>query len=416
MGFKKLDTYTKRWEYIQPHMYNGEAWEEVFVSEQNSWFRSSMFTKDFYPGEGTVLQRDITNMPLDDKSEEYAVFMDAVTPFTPNGAWGGRTSLNTSSFGTQPIHAYIVDSTHPDATFKTWRGTSTGVSDFVRPFIDTYMRGEVPQPSWAIPAQNGDRGIAIYDVGTGIMREMFMAREGVYDGGGGVSLNTPGLRNLKFDNYALQQTTGLSNVAGMHNSLGFIGISEAIAGEINHALCFTAASLRMLDDDGNNIISWPARGSDGKLERFMKSHPLYNPARTAWTGPTVTPTHGQWGRVRSDYDPTVNHKTGKKNPKFVQMVIRAAQKYGIVATDTNLWVHAFNAEQGVAWKNAYGEDPWAYGGLIQRMYMDEDTGEFDLGMGAFPWDKTEWAPIDWGRPSPDFNIRPGDLYPWFRKE
>lgn len=416
MAFKKLNTYSKRWEYVQPYMYDSGAWEEVFLSESNSWFRSSMFTKDFYPGRGTILQRDISNMPLDDNSETYAVFMDTISPLTQGGAFGSKTSLNTSSFGTQPIHSYVVDSTHPDATFKQWNGTTIGEFEITKHFASTYLKGPVAQPIWAIPAQNQDRGIAVYDVGTGIMREMFMAYEGRYDGGGGVSINTPGLQNLRNDNYALQQITGISNVAGMHNSLGFIGISEAISGEINHALCFTAASMRMRNDDLTNRISWPARASDGKLEIMMRDHPLRNTKFGEWNGVTITPTHGQWGRVKADYDPTVNHKTGLKNPKFIQMVIRAAQKYGIVATDTNLWCHAFNAEQGIAWKNAYGSDPWAHNGLIQEIYRDPMTGSTDFGMDNFPWDQTEWAPIDWGRPSPDFNLRPGQRVPWFREE
>lgn len=417
MAFKRLNTYTKRWEYIQPYMYESGAWEEVFHSESASWFRSSMFTKDFYPGKGTILQRDISNMPLDKNSDEYAVFMDTVSPLTQNGAFGAKTSLNTSGFGTHPIHAYIVDSTHPDATFKQWNGTSIGEDVITKPFVNTYMKGPVAQPIWAIPARNQDRGIAIYDVGTGIMREMFMAFEGVYNGPGGASINTPGLQNLRNDNYALQQTTGLSNVAGMHNSLGFIGISEAITGEINHALCFTTATFKSINDDLSPRVSWPARAADGKLEKMINGHPGRDTRYRAWNGVTKTPTHGQWGRVKADYDPTVNHKTGMKNPKFVQMVIRAAQKYGIVATDTNLWCHAFNAEQGIAWKNAYGSDPWEpHTGLIANIYRDPLTGSTDLGMDNFPWDQTEWAPIDWGRPSPDYNLRPHQANPWFRKE
>lgn len=414
MAFRKFDSYSKRWEYIQPYMHNGEAWEEVFNSESNTWFRSSMFIKDEYIGRGTVLQRDIAHMPLDKKSDQYAVFMDAVTPFYTAGGFGSKTALNTSAFGTQPIHAYLVDSHHPDATFQQWAGKTIGDQHLNKPWVDDILTGPVPQASWMIPAQNGDRGIAIYDKGTGIMREMFMAREGQYNGASGASINTPGLQNLAKDNYGLQQITGLSNVAGMHNSLGFIGISEAIMGEINHALCFTAATLEMLDDRGETRISWPARSADGKLEHYMKDHPLYK-NKGWWKGPFESPTHGQWGRVRADYNPEVNHKTGQRNLPFLQMIIRAAQKYGIVATDTNLWVHAFNTEQGRSWKHAYGTDPWSSNGILNQMYWDHDNNRSGLDISGFPWDMTEWAPIDWGRPSPDYNLRPYQHNPWFRE-
>lgn len=420
MGFKKLNTFTRRWEYIQPYMHNGEAWEEVFRSENEAAYRSSMFIPGEYIGAGTILQRDISNMPVVKDSPEFAQFMDTVSPFQYNGARGSKTSLNTSAWGTQPIHAYLVDSTHPDTEYKYWYGGTTGHN--VREVIDAYLTGPVPSPSWAVPAQNGDRGIAVYDVGTGIMRELFMGHEVEKDGrielrsgACGVSVNTPGLQNLATDNYALQQTTGLSNVAGMHNSLGFIGISEAIVGEINHALCFTTATMRMTYDDRPGRISWPSRGADGKLEHAMPGHPLYKKGPGPdWRGITNTPTHGQWGRVKADYDPEYNHKTGKKNGTFLQMVIRAAQKWGIVATDTNMWCHAFNAEQGRSWANAYGgKDPWDRDGLIGQIHRDPYRDEPDISVDGFPWDQTEWAPIDWGRPNPDYNIRPGGLTPWF---
>lgn len=414
MAFKKLNTYTKRWEYIQPYMYNSEAWEEVLRSESNSWYRSSLFLKENYIGKNTILQRDIRSMPLDRKSDDYAVFMDSSSPFHPGGGFPVGTALNTSAQDNQPIHAYLVDSLHPDSNFKNWDGYSVGDQAYVKSFQDTYLKGWVPQASWMLPARNGTKGIALYDVGTGIIREMVDAKEGVYNGPGGVSVNKPGLRNLAKDNYALQQTVGMSNSAGMHDSLGYIGISEAITGEINHALCFSASSLRMLNDDGTNRVSWPARSANGKLENFIPSHPLYKHGGE-WVGGMYTPTHGQWGRVRADYDPKVNHKTGLKNGRFLQMVIKAAQKYGIVVTDTNLRAHSFNAEQGISWRHAYGTDPWSPSGIISQLYKDTDTGSPDLSVNGFPWDKTEWAPIDWGRPSPDYVYRPDQFDPWFRK-
>ena len=35
-----------------------------------------------------------------------------------------------------------------------------------------------------------------------------------------------------------------------------------------------------------------------------------------------------------------------------------------------------------------------------------------FSVGDFPWDLTEWAPVDWGRPNPDFRLRPSEVFPY----
>lgn len=98
--------------------------------------------------------------------------------------------------------------------------------------------------------------------------------------------------------------------------------------------------------------------------------------------------------------------------EWCRVLIEAAKTYGLVATDINLWVHAFNAEQGRTWAHVYGEDPWATGGAISKAYVDRYGQSTYGGLEEFRWDQTEWAPLDWGRPSPDWNLRPGQLIPW----
>ncbi|MFC0674690.1 hypothetical protein [Brachybacterium hainanense] len=408
-----------QWDWAASYGHDGNAWVEILEGREDDFIRlSSSFDPRTYLGRGTVLQRDIRSMPIAAASDAMASYMSEASPFSPNGAWGSKTSLNTSAYGTQPIHMYVVDSTHPRAVSQIWNATAIETPPLE---VETYMRGPVPMADWMVPAQNGDRGLAIYDTGTGIMRELFMAQKnssGQWTGGGGYSVAQPGLRNLAADNYALQQRRGLSNVAGMHNSLGFIGIGEALRGEITHALCFTASALRMRRDDGptplegSPLISWPSRGSDGKLENYLPGGPQHAQGKV-WNGGTITPTHGQWGRLKAEVDPDHNPRTGKPYPRFLRMIIRAAKTYGLVATDTNLWCHAFNAEQGRVWKHVYGMDPWATGGIIEQLYRDR-YGNSEMAIHEFPWHMTEWAPIDWGRPSPDMNLRPGQIAPWFR--
>lgn len=424
MVSKIYDSAAQAWAAAEAYGHDGQAWAEISSRTRiDGHLYRSIFSPEKYLGEGTILQRDISAMPLDPRSEEMAATVDAITPFGPNGAFGAKTSLNTSSYGTQPIHAYIVDSSaegHSTRRFEGAIATGATAQEF-----NAYMNGDIPAEPWMVPAQNGDRGLALYDVATGIMREYFMTvsvssdRPEVWKGIGGYSIARPGLEHLAEDNYALQQRRGLSNVAGMHNSFGFVGIHEALVKKIDHALCVTAAALRMNDDSGQtpiqgrNIVSWPSRGSDGKLERYLPGGPDHAKGKI-WSGSTVTPTHGQWGRVDPDLDPMHNPRTGKPFPEFTRVLIEAAKKYGLVFTDTNLWCHAFNAEQGRTFKHFYGVDPWVYRGIIHRQYISK-YGEDGFSANEFPWWAVQWAPVDWGRPSPDFNLRPGQLAPWERE-
>lgn len=442
---KRFNTTAQRWEYVESYGHDAGAWLEVMRDDADeAVMLTSAFDEDTYLGKGTILQRDVSQMPVHPDSDAMAQFMVDWAPWSPGGGWGGRTGLNKSTFGTQPIHMYVVDSSHPSCEYRTFGGNTTAIRT-PQIEIDTYMRGEIPLPSWAVPAQNGDRGLAVYDKGTGIMREYFDVKEvagepGVWTGGGGYSTVRPGLQNLAEDNYALQQRRGISNVVGMHNSLGFIGIAEALNKRINHALCFTIGAawgstktypelLADLDANGGEMpsnwpsggsrISWPARAADGKAERFIPESTWNVGADRSktYTNPTphLTPTHGQWGRLASDVDPMYNPETGRPYAPFTRVVIEAAKTYGLVATDTNLWTNAFNTEQGRTFKHMYGVDPWEHNGIIDKVYPDPSgLGLGGASVGDFPWGRTEWAVMDWGRPSPDMNLRPGQLLPWRR--
>ncbi len=416
------------WSYAEKYHYSDQAkaWVEVIQGDQDdAAFLTSHFDPDNYMGEGTILQRDITNMPINPDSQAMTESLVRFSPFGPNGGWGPRTALNTSAFGTQPVHAYVVDSSHPSTVFQQWAADSLYCPPDERDF---YMRGPVPQASWMIPAQNHDYGLAIYDRATGIMRELFMAKknaQGAWTGMGGYSVATPGLRNLAQDNWALQQRRGLATISGMHNSLGFIGISEALNREIRHALCFTLSaafsSLPVGDDPAvrEPYLSWPSRGSDGKLEHYSPGGSKYdpkNPGHVHDAATVKTITHGLWGRLKADVDPLYNPATKRAYNPFTQVLIKAAKKYGLVATDTNLWCHAFNTEQGRTFKHLYGKDPWEPGGLIASQYIDPITAQPSLDVSDFPWERTEWATLDWGRPSPDWNLRPGQWSPWTRSQ
>lgn len=410
----------KRWERLNRYRDEAGAWVDAGREMDDGPVRLDNFSPENYLGNGTVLQRDVSKMPLDSQSATMAKFMWDISPFQPNGAFGSKTSLNTSKYGTHPVHTYVVDSSHPDMQWAQLDGVS-GISGATEYENTKILSGLMPIMDWMYPARMGDQGFGLYDLGTGIMREYFGMvhwEDGTWsDGGrmpayGGYSQNSPGLRNLAKDNYGLQQKVGIATVSGMHNSIGFIGITEALGRKINHALCFTLASARSWQRNNltnlNQLVSWPSRLSDGKLERYIEGDPRRDPNRNAWTGIDITPTHGQWARLKADVDPMHNPRTSRPYKPLTRVLIDAAKTYGLVATDTNLWCHAFNGEQGLTWEQTFGQDPWTPGGPIEKMYREDGlTQGSGLEVDDFPWDRTEWAPLDWGRPSPDWNIRPG---------
>lgn len=112
-----------------------------------------------------------------------------------------------------------------------------------------------------------------------------------------------------------------------------------------------------------------------------------------------------------------NPKTGKPFNPLTRLLIRAAQRYGLVGTDTNAFVHAFNAEDGQTEKALYGVDPWSNEGDIRQLIaMQEKISPADaLDVSDFPWDQTEWAPRDWGRPDTDFTPRSAFDNAWQRE-
>lgn len=395
MTYRMFDGEYHRWRHMETSAFVDGEWTTNKYPEDPSVWRGSMFWPHYW-GEGTVFTRDVRDMPLAANSAASAAWMNSATPWTPGGGFGSKTSLNTSVSGTMPIATYVVDSTAPGAEWQYMDSVSAGAG-FSNSTIDIYCKGKIPLPTWAVPAQNGDRGLALYDLGTGIMREYFMVtpvegKPGHWKAGtGGYSLNNPGLSDLAVTNPGLQLLEGTSAAVGMHNPLGFIGIAEVLGGHIGHALAFTTSQM-------NQGLSWPAIGSDGTLGR--EDDPKHG------TASPDAPVEGQWARLPESLDEEKNPDTNAPWNPLTKLIIKAAKRYGLVATDKNLFVHAFNVEDGHTWKQLYGTDPWAVGGICRTALND------NLSVADFPWHLTEWAEVDWGRPSPDFWLRRGETVPW----
>lgn len=387
------------------------AWERVFGSPLPGMEFRSMF--DPYIGKNTIWQRSVTAMPLDPNSAQKALWMWNNTPTayktvtgTASGAFGAKTTLNTSQANTHPIAACVVDSSEPDCRFQYMDTAVLPGASFVGE--DAIIKGAIPWPSGFTPALNGDRGLAIYDLATGIMREWFMVNAVAGKPGhwtsstGGYSIAKPHFQDLHLTNYPTQYV-GSSAVVKMHNSMGFIGIDEVRKGKIDHAIAFTMANATGMNFP-NVPASWPAINSDGKFPPATWSGWLEN-GGSAGAYPGDSPRHGQWGRLPASVNPWYNPRTGLPYNPLTRLIIKACQTYGMVGTDTNAWAHSFNTESGNREKAITGVDPWVpTTGELAKLLLPENPSQA-LDVSDFPWDLTEWAPVDWGRPNTDFMLR-----------
>lgn len=376
-----------------------------------------------YLGEGTIWKRSVASMPLHAQSATMAAWMWSESPTrfktctgTASGAFGSRTSFNTSTFGTHPIVTVLVDSTDPLCHFQNIDSASlpetrNDTSANNTASKNALLLGKVPWPVGLVPPTAGDKALAIFDLGTGIVREYFGLTAVANKPGHwtattcGFSIAPLHFKDWGVTNYPTQLQNGSSAVALVHNALGQIGIDEIRQKKIDHALGFTMANATC-----SKPASWPAVWSDGKFPGSTWSGWAENGgANGAYPGDS--PRHGQWGRLPSTVNPMLNPRTGLPYNPLTRLLIDAAKTYGLVGTDTNAWAHAFNAESGNREKMFTGVDPWtASGELATWLRPESPSTAFDVS--DFPWDLTQWAEFDWGRPNPDHRLRPDEFSIW----
>ncbi|MEW1958818.1 DUF4124 domain-containing protein [Kineococcus sp. NPDC059986] len=216
---------------------------------------------------------------------------------------------------------------------------------------------QVPIPADAVPAAGTDGELTVYSPGTDQLWEFWQAKkvDGTWQAcwGGRIDKvsSDPGYFSGGFG----------ASASGMAIVGGTIGIKEAQAGRIDHALALAIPA------PGNwNEVSWPAQRSDG----YDKS---------AGRVPEGT-------RLR--LDPSIDVDKLKLTP-IATMVAKAAQKYGFIVTDKAGCV-AVTAESPAATIAATGVDPWKA--------MMQGKPDY-LIMKDFPWSKLQALPADWGKPA-----------------
>lgn len=257
------------------------------------------------------------------------------------------------------IPILTVDSSNPHQHFINVTSTDPRVTTSKDAMA--LMTGKIPVPKWYLerPYEGGDKAIAIYDVATGIWRSMFYFQPkldaagkptGTYTfASGGFILGQKNFGGVGKNNYWLSLQHGTSSVVGLANELTQIGVDELKAGEIKHAISMTWDDyLRFTNQDPAGQASFPAKMTDGTVS--STTHPNHLRA-------------GQRLTLPADFDVDLWAAQNKHDQVSV-MIMRAIQKYGLIITDRNLFITAFNFESPYSYapyarqkKNVYLEDP-----------------------------------------------------------
>lgn len=213
--------------------------------------------------------------------------------------------------------AYIAtigrdDPVHPDFGSGLWDGGPIGIPyvtvagaqprvSVIFDYADESDPGPYPIPTDAPieggPASDGDRHVLALDRDNCILYELYYAfpqADGSWSAGSGAIYDLRG--------YALRPAGWTSaDAAGLPILPGLVRYDEVAAGEITHALRFTAPQTR-------RAYIWPARHYASSL-----------------TGDQYPPM-GQRFRLRSDFDMT------GFSPD-VQVILRGLQRYGMILAD-----------------------------------------------------------------------------------
>lgn len=336
--------------------------QDAFASDNPGCTDSRyLFEPTNYIAKGTVFTRSVANMKVASNSAAIAANMATLGAQVRKAHNRGGapadlvTSTNTDSYN---IPIYVTDSRVKGCPTQNFTTLGFGYS------TPPQLNGAIPcpDPNYAGPAYGGDQEFALFDKGTGYMREFYGAE---YKNGGwtcqfgGWSVANPDFANLAATNPQMKLVWGSSAVVKMHNSLSHIGMRELRAGVINHAISFTLP-------DGAPGASWPATGSDG-----------------GWTA-SAAPHEGQWFRV----PPSVDVDSLNVSP-YTKVLMRSLQIFGGYFDDHNFFDIAAKIE------NPFTVPGGTQTNLIDPLLQDMGYGVRVEDINDMPWNLMEFAEVDW---------------------
>jgi len=267
-------------------------------------------------------------------------------------AYYGTVSINTLEYAS-PV--YVVGPDTPIVRVTEWDCQNKKFKD---PNLAKQWEA-VPIPSYAEPADGTDAEMTIYQPSTDTIWEFWQARKtnGQWQACWGGQLRNASKSDGIFPNRYGTTATSLPFLGGQ------ITVEELRRGEINHVM-----GIALVDTEHWNIFSWPATRSDG-----------WNPKKA----PNRIPEG-----LRFRLDPSV--EVDKLNlPRVGKIIAKAAQKYGFVVWD-KAGAISLRAENPKSYTLRGQPDPYP------ELFEGKPAWAI---LQNFPWDKLQFLPHDYGKPT-----------------
>lgn len=294
----------------------------------------------------------------------------------------GCPALPANSIWNTPVDTLPVDSNssqyiqsigastglHPDFGAGTWDGYPIGIPYNIvngqdKVSVDFYYPeesdpGPYPIPSNPLIEGGGDHHILIVDQQNCVLYEIYDAwYDGIWHGGSGAIFNL-------YSNDLRPAGWTSADAAGLPILPGLVRYEEVAAGEINHAIRFTAAETR-------REYTWPARHYASSITDLG------------------VPPMGQRFRLKASFD------IQGFDPQ-VQIILRAMKKYGLILADNGSdWY--ISGEPNEAWNNdvLVGQLRQVPGSAFEAVdvsgvMVHPDSGEARLAALHLIWLPTAW--------------------------
>ena len=321
------------------------SWE---LAESSAWSRASLARSAVSAWWTAVRSVKVSTAPLNPNSAALVSNLAQQVAVR----YSGVAAFNVNSYGTS-VYTVSADQPRIDVAWDNCQGktyTPTGLLGPGGQFT------AVPIPDEAVPATGTDGELTVYSPGSDQLWEFWRAKRvnGQWQACWGGRIDHVSSSYGYFLGGFGAAATGLSFSAGA------IGIKEAQAGVINHAI-----ALQVVDAQNWKSFSWPAQRSDGQS-----------------TAANAIPEG-----LRFRLDPTLNVDALSLTP-LAKMIAKAAQKYGFIVTDKGGAV-AVTAESASAVVADTGVNPWP--ALMQS------KPSYTI-MANFPWNKLQALPVNYGKP------------------
>jgi hypothetical protein len=331
---------------------------------------------------------DVSDAPLHANS---ALMIEDLVTNQLEPYYGGIATFNTHQYNAT---VYVVDADMPTMNLGFCDAQRKGYvpGELYNTSGLAFLRN-VPVPVDAMSGGGGDGHIAIWRPATDELWEYWQFwRDRQQDGGyGGVtwaaannldfgyktSAQLAAATTNKWAGYSVTWGGKISNISqnpglfpwpsgasatGLCYMDGSIGLNEAAAGKIEHALALSLPAPK------KNVFSWPATRTDG-------------PSTNTYAIPEG---------LRLRMDPTINFDTQYLSlHPLARMMAKAAQKYGCIVTDKS-GVVEFEGESTQHYIRRGLTDPWSA--------LLNGTPGYNI-LKNFPWSKMQALPMDYGKPA-----------------